>query len=32
MWSSYQELYLNVNNEKKLVDKRLEMIRFANEK
>ena len=31
MWSSYQELYLNVNNEKKLIDKRLEMVRFANE-
>lgn len=31
MWSSYQELYLNVDNEKLLIDKRLEMVRFANE-
>ena len=31
MWSSYQELYFNINNEKKLIDKRLEMVRFANE-
>lgn len=31
MWSSYQELYFNVDNEKKLIEKRLEMVRFANE-
>ncbi|MDE5538863.1 MAG: helix-turn-helix domain-containing protein [Bacilli bacterium] len=31
MWSSYQELYLNVDNEKMLIYKRLEMVRFANE-
>ena len=31
MWSSYQELYRNVDNEKLLIDKRLEMVRFANE-
>lgn len=31
MWSSYQELYLNIDNEKMLIDKRLEMVRFANE-
>ena len=31
MWSSYQELYLNIDNEKKLIEKRLEMVRFANE-
>lgn len=31
MWSSYQEMYMNVDNEKMLVDKRLEMVRFANE-
>ena len=30
MWSSYQELYRNVDNEKLLIDKRLEMVRFAN--
>ena len=31
MWSSYQEMYMNVDNEKKLIEKRLEMVRFANE-
>ncbi len=31
MWSSYQEMYLNTGNEKFLIDKRLEMVRFANE-
>ena len=31
MWSSYKEMYYNVDNEKVLIDKRLEMVRFANE-
>ena len=31
MFSSYQELYNNIDNEKMLIDKRLEMVRFANE-
>lgn len=31
MWSSYRELYFNTDNEKYLIDKRLEMVRFANE-
>lgn len=31
MWSSYQEMYMNIDNEKVLIDKRLEMVRFANE-
>ena len=31
MWSSYQEMYLNTKNEKLIIDKRLEMVRFANE-
>ena len=31
MWSSYQEMYLNINNDKLLIEKRLEMIRHANE-
>lgn len=31
MWSSYQEMYMNIDNEKMLIDKRLEMVRFANE-
>lgn len=31
MWSSYQELYFNIDNEKMLIEKRLEMVRFANE-
>lgn len=31
MWSNYQEMYLNIDNEKLLIDKRLEMVRFANE-
>ncbi len=31
MWSSYQEMYKNVDNEKVLIEKRLEMVRFANE-
>ena len=31
MWSSYQEMYLNIDNEKMLIEKQLEMIRFANE-
>ena len=30
MWSSYQEMHLNIDNEKMLIDKRLEMVRFAN--
>ena len=31
MWSSYKEMYYNVDNEKVLIEKRLEMVRFANE-
>jgi len=31
MWNSYNEMYLNVNNEKTLIDKRLEMVRYAME-
>ena len=31
MWSSYQEMYMNIDNEKTLIEKRLEMVRFANE-
>ena len=31
MWTSYQEMYMNIDNEKMLIDKRLEMVRFANE-
>lgn len=31
MWSSYKEMYYNVDNEKTLINKRLEMVRFANE-
>lgn len=31
MWSSYQEMYKNIDNEKVLIEKRLEMVRFANE-
>ena len=31
MWTSYQEMYNNIDNEKMLIDKRLEMVRFANE-
>lgn len=31
MWSSYQEMYRNIDNEKMLIDKRLEMVRFAND-
>ena len=31
MWTSYQEMYFNIGNEKKLIDKRLEMVRFAKE-
>lgn len=31
MFSSYQELYNNIDNEKMLIEKRLEMVRFANE-
>lgn len=31
MWPSYQEMYMNVDNEKMLIDKRLEMVRFTNE-
>ena len=31
MWSSYQEMYMNIDNEKLLIDKRLEMVRFAND-
>lgn len=31
MWTSYQEMYMNIDNEKLLIDKRLEMVRFANE-
>ena len=30
MWSSYQEMYMNIDNEKLLITKRLEMVRFAN--
>lgn len=29
MWSSYQEMYMNIDNEKLLIEKRLEMVRFA---
>ena len=31
MWTSYKELYDSIDNEKVLVDKRLELVRFANE-
>ena len=31
MWTSYQEMYMSIDNEKMLIDKRLEMVRFANE-
>ena len=31
MWSSYQEMYMNIDNERLLIEKRLEMVRFANE-
>ena len=31
MWSSYQEMYMNIDNEKLLIEKRLEMVRFAND-
>lgn len=31
MWSIYQEMYMNIDNEKLLIEKRLEMVRFANE-
>ena len=31
MWSSYQEMYLNTENEKLIIDKRLEMVRSAHE-
>lgn len=31
MWSCYQEMYMNIDNEKLLIEKRLEMVRFANE-
>ena len=31
MWTSYKEMYDNIDNEKKLIEKRLEMVRFANE-
>ena len=30
MWTSYQEMYMSIDNEKMLIDKRLEMVRFAN--
>lgn len=29
MWSSYQEMYMSIDNEKMLINKRLEMVRFA---
>ena len=28
MWSSYQEMYMNIDNEKLLIEKRLEMPEF----
>lgn len=31
MWTTYKEMYDNIDNEKKLMDKRLEMVRLANE-
>ena len=31
MWSSYQEMYMNIDNEKLLIEKRLEMVRFVYE-
>lgn len=31
MWSSYQEMYMNIDNEEMLIEKRLEMVRFAKE-
>ena len=31
MWSSYSDVYFHTNDEKVLIDKRLELIRFANE-
>lgn len=31
MWSGYRKMYLNVNNEKMLIEKRLEMVRLAND-
>lgn len=31
MWSSYQEMYLNTKSEKLIINKRLEMVRFAYE-
>ena len=31
MWTNYKEMYDNIGNEKKLIAKRLEMVRFANE-
>lgn len=31
MWTTYKEMYDNIDNEKKLIEKRLEMVRFANE-
>lgn len=31
MWTSYKEMYNSIDNEKVLVDKRLEMVRYANE-
>ena len=31
MWLNYKEMYYNVDNEKMLIDKRLEMVRLTNE-
>ena len=31
MWTSYKQLYDSIDNEKVLVDKRLELVRYANE-
>ncbi|MDD6387737.1 MAG: helix-turn-helix domain-containing protein [Bacilli bacterium] len=31
MWTTYKEMYDNIDNEKKLIEKRLEMVRFAYE-
>ena len=31
MWTSYKELYESIDNEKVLVDKRLDLVRYASE-
>ena len=31
MWTSYQEMYKSIDNKEMLINKRLEMVRFANE-